>query len=154
MKHSSWSGWCCCRRVPKTRLLNLRLHIVHPGVCAEALCHGEQCWQCTRSLNRVSICGWGGAVPHQVVPSCAVLCFDAMSLTDKHKVKRQRLDRICEGKSYVCLVFLTPLHSQVSHFSGLLFFSISLTNCVSLRAISRVYGSYIFINHNFYFTVN
>lgn len=48
------------------------------GVCAEAVCPGEQCWQCTRCLNLVSIRGWGGevpclAVPSRAVPSCAVL---------------------------------------------------------------------------------
>ncbi|KAF3853745.1 hypothetical protein F7725_014433 [Dissostichus mawsoni] len=63
----------------KSLLLNLRLHVICQGVCAEAY---------LRLRRR-------GAVPIRAVLSCVV--FDAMSLTDKHKVKRQRLDRICEG---------------------------------------------------------
>lgn len=56
----------------------------------------------------------GGEVPCCVLLSRAVLCravcvWDAMSLADKHKVKRQRLDRICEGRvchrTFVCHFF-------------------------------------------------
>lgn len=86
--------------------------LVFVGVCAEAECPGEQRWHCTRSLNLVSVCGWGGEggggdggeVPTST-PCRAV--FDAMSLTDKHKVKRQRLDRICEGKETSSLSLFT-----------------------------------------------
>ncbi|KAM7381449.1 hypothetical protein PAMA_012335 [Pampus argenteus] len=47
-------------------------------------------------------------VPCRAKPCRAVPCraaFEAMSLTDKHKVKRQRLDRICEGaKRFISVI--------------------------------------------------
>ncbi|CAL8380005.1 unnamed protein product [Gadus morhua 'NCC'] len=44
-----------------------------------------------------------------------------MSLTDKHKVKRQRLDRICEARSPPTLLPLSTYWSINSHSIGLIF---------------------------------
>jgi len=53
-------------------------------------------WRYARRFLGVSLSSWGTAL---LFESESYKIPSRMALVDKHKVKRQRLDRICEGKS-------------------------------------------------------
>lgn len=61
-----------------------------------------------------------------------------MALTDKHKVKRQRLDRICEGKRL--LSFALSLFHLLSLYPSLsLFVTLSIHHCYPCHTHSTLY---------------
>ncbi|KAK2884647.1 hypothetical protein Q8A73_021121 [Channa argus] len=84
---------------PQRRFFTVRIHSsdhVCPPYCAMKM--GDARVVAEGPITRV-LFGFAVYVPRRYAPG-NILCrvaFDAMSLTDKHKVKRQRLDRICEG---------------------------------------------------------